>query len=82
MAPPPSFGGQHAYKPSTKFIPNPRAAPASPGHGDAYVAPGHGYQAPASNPQIPGYAPGSRDLPTMSSFKSTTIETSQGSRCS
>lgn len=68
------------YRPSTKFTPNPRAAPASPGHGDAYVAPGYAYQAPDSGFQVPGYAPETRDLPTKTSFSSTTITTSRGSR--
>lgn len=77
---PPNFSGQHQYRPSTKYIPNPKAAPASPGHGDAYVAPGYAYQAPGSSPQVPGYAPDTKDLPTSTSYKSMTIQTSRGSR--
>lgn len=78
--PPKAYNGQVHYHPSVNYVPNPRAAPPSPGHGDAYVAPGYAYQAPGSNPQVPGYAPDTKDLPSITNNKSTTIITAQGSR--
>lgn len=75
-----AWNGQVNYVPSVKYKPNPKAAPPSPGHGDAYVAPGYAYQASAESPQVPGYAPDTKDLPSVTDTKSTTIITSHGSR--
>ncbi|XP_067935329.1 PDZ and LIM domain protein 7-like isoform X1 [Watersipora subatra] len=77
-----AWNGQVNYIPSVKYKPNPKAAPPSPGHGDAYIAPGYAYQASLDSPQIPGFAPKTKDLPSVTDTKSTKIITAHGSRTS
>jgi len=79
-----SLGVQSSPGFSDTGVPNiykvgPKQIPPSPGHGDAYVAPGYAYQPPGSDLFVPGYAPESHSIAHKKPEGTTRITTQMAS---